>query len=661
MLLEIDESERLAAPLSIEAFHDLVDWWVGSTEPEISPPLVLGWDIHRQWPGDRGFAIWRDLMLTYEAPLFVEHLFGPGDPRRPTTPEQYEAALIDQWAAYERPKHWTDSLIVDVMHDERERGFEPCGDASDRTEAILNDLAAKVGAKRASDQAERNARLERYRQRAQRFFELDDAGYAQWLAAGRPWSDAKKVERWSERRFHEQLGKARVITNNLPPCPVSPPTPLPEHPNLSAQQAVALEDFYACLPAGAFIFTPTREMWPATSVNSRIGPVAVPMKEKPIQASSWLATHRAVEQMTWAPGRPMVISDKLIADGGWIDRAGCSVFNLYRAPTIKPAAGDASPWIEHVQYVFGDEADHIIKWLAHRVQRPEQKINHALVLGGAQGIGKDTLLEPVKQAIGPWNFTEVSPVQMLGRFNGFVKSVILRISEARDLGDVDRYGFYEHMKTLTAAPPDVLRVDEKHLREHAVVNVCGVIVTTNNKDSMHLPPDDRRHFVAWSGRSKEDFKPDYWNALYRWFSGGGTEIAAHYLATIDLSDFDAKAPPPKTPAFWEMVDSSRAPEDAEMADAIDALGKPAAVTLAHVLTRAVPSFGEWLQDRRNRRKIPHRFEECGYVAVRNPSAADGYWVVNGKRAPIYARRELSARDQIAAAEKLTAAGLPVPP
>ena len=69
---------------------------------------------------------------------------------------------------------------------------------------------------------------------------------------------------------------------------------------------------------------------------------------------------------------------------------------------------------------------------AHRVQRPQEKINHALVLGGAQGIGKDTLLEPVKYAVGSWNFREVSPQQAMGRFNGFLKAVILRVSEARD-------------------------------------------------------------------------------------------------------------------------------------------------------------------------------------------------------------------------------------
>jgi Bifunctional DNA primase/polymerase, N-terminal/Family of unknown function (DUF5906) len=338
---------------------------------------------------------------------------------------------------------------------------------------------------------------------------------------GKPFHVRKSVSAMFE-------GVAQLAAEQSPP--LAPDGPLPEHPNLTAHQAVALEDFYGYLPAHTYIFTPTGEMWPASSVNSRVSPVALPMREKPIPAASWLDKNRAVEQMTWAPGKPMVIADKLIADGGWFDRPGCKTFNLYRPPTIKPQAGDATQWIDHVKFVFDDDdARHIIKWFAHRVQHPDQKVNHALVFGGMQGVGKDTLIEPVKQAVGPWNFAEVSPQQMLGRFNPFVKSVILRVSEARDLGDTDRFGFYEHTKAYTAAPPDVLRVDEKHMREHAVLNVCGVIITTNNKDSLHLPADDRRHFVAWSARKKEDFAPHYWTAIYRWFANGGIEIVAHHL------------------------------------------------------------------------------------------------------------------------------------
>lgn len=432
----------------------------------------------------------------------------------------------------------------------------------------------------------------------------------------------------------------------------------------TAGNGVSLHDFYAHMPTHSYIFAPSREFWPGASVNARVAAVplvdrqGVPLlddkgKARFLSASTWLDKNRAVEQMTWAPGEPMVVRDRLITlEGGWIERPGCSCFNLYRAPTV--VLGDptkASPWIEHVRRVYPNEAEHIINWLAHRVQHPEEKINHALVLGGAQGVGKDTIVEPVKIAVGPWNFSEVSPQHVLGRFNGFVKSVILRVSEARDLGEVDRFSFYDHMKTLTAAPPDVLRVDEKHLRECSVANVCGVIITTNHKsDGIYLPPDDRRHFVAWSEATRDDFSADYWSELYRWFASGGTEHVAAYLAKLDLSGFNPKAPPAKTAAFWAIADANRSPEDAELADVLDALGNPNAVTLQKIIARAEQGFADWLRDRKNRRKVPHRMEEGNYVPVRNPSAVSGLWVVGGKRQVVYARKSLSLRDQIYAAQ-----------
>jgi Family of unknown function (DUF5906) len=344
------------------------------------------------------------------------------------------------------------------------------------------------------------------------------------------------------------------------------------------QTSVELADFVAYMPQHSYIFKPTGEMWPASSVNARIPPVDVGEK-KPIAASTWLDANQPVEQMTWAPGEPIEITGRLISDGGWIKRSGCTVFNLYRPPVLVPKPGPVQPWLDHIDKVFPDEAEHIITWLAHRVQKPHEKINHALVLGGLQGIGKDTLLEPVKHAIGPWNFAEVSPQHMLGRFNGFLRSVILRVNEARDLGDVDRFAFYDHMKAYTAAPPDVLRVDEKHVREYAVLNCCGVVITSNHKtDGIYLPADDRRHFVAWSSLSKDDFADDYWRKLYGWYASGGNAFVAEFLASRDLSDFDAKAPPRKTEAFWEIVASARAPEDDELADALDTLGRPDVVT-----------------------------------------------------------------------------------
>jgi len=417
----------------------------------------------------------------------------------------------------------------------------------------------------------------------------------------------------------------------------------------SAEADIRIEDFVAYMPMHSYIFKPTREMWPAASVNARISP--------PIgvdKATLWLDQNAPVEQMTWAPGEPMLITGRLVADGGWIERKGMTCFNLYRSPTIVPGdASKAGPWLDHVHKIYPKDADHIIAWLAHRVQRPAEKINHALVLGGLQGIGKDTLLEPAKRAVGPWNVHEVSPQHMLGRFNGYLKSVILRVNEARDLGDVDRFSFYDHLKAYTATPPDVLRVDEKNLREYSVLNCCGVIITTNHKaDGIYLPADDRRHYVAWSDLTKDDFHSTYWIELWNWYNSGGDRHVAAYLAALDISRFDPKAPPPKTTAFWTIVDASRAPEDGELADVLDRLGNPDATTLMQVQNMASGDFQSWIMDRRNRRQIPYRFEQCRYVPVRNDAADDGLWKIGGRRQVVYAKSTLSLHDRIKAARGL---------
>src|SRR5204862_2731492 len=105
---------------------------------------------------------------------------------------------------------------------------------------------------------------------------------------------------------------------------------------------------------------------------------------------------------------------------------------------------------------------------------------------------------------------------------GFLRSVILRISEARYLGDISRYQFYEHTKTIGAAPPDVLRVDEKNLREYSILNCTGAVITTNHKtDGIYLPPSDRRTYVAWSDRTPADFRPGYFKEIWNWYDAGG--------------------------------------------------------------------------------------------------------------------------------------------
>lgn len=411
-------------------------------------------------------------------------------------------------------------------------------------------------------------------------------------------------------------------------------------------ETATIEDFVAHMAMHNYIYLPTNQSWPGASVNSRLPKQLLYGKQ--ITASAWLDRKRGVQSITWSPGDPKLIMDKVVREeGGWIEKKGDITLNQYTPPVIR--LGDpnkAKKWLDLIRRVFPGDAGHIINFLAQRVQQPGVKINHAMVFGGVPGIGKDTILEGVRHAVGHWNFVEASPKEIMARFNAHVKSVILRVNEARDMGEFNRFDFYESIKQLTASPPETIPCEEKYMKKYSVANVTGVIFTTNHKTGgIHIPEDDRRHFVAWSDIAKKDFPENFWNEMYAWYRGGGWDHVAAYLHTHDISGFDPKAPPPQTEAWHDIVEACKPVEDKEFAMAIDllsdedkdgALRRPQALSISMIKEAANASFRNWLSERKNWRLIPYRLEECGYVPVRHPTMGVNRWVY---RDPSGSRKE----------------------
>jgi hypothetical protein len=182
-----------------------------------------------------------------------------------------------------------------------------------------------------------------------------------------------------------------------------------------------------------------------------------------------------------------------------------------------------------------------------------------------------------------------------------------------------------------------------------------VIFTTNNKENgMYLPPDDRRHFVAWSERVSADFAPGFWHDFWDWYEDGGFSHVGALLRRLDLSRFAPKADPPKTQAFWDIVSANVAPEESGLADVLDWMKRPAAVTVEQILTQPnLPAeLFDWLREPKNRRTMSKHLRGCGYHVTRNPDSEQGLWRINGKRQKIYVRKDLSAEDRIKAVRRL---------
>lgn len=424
--------------------------------------------------------------------------------------------------------------------------------------------------------------------------------------------------------------------------------------------ALKLEDFFAYLPMGRFIHRPTRELWPASSVNSQLNPVDIG-GGKQIPAAQYLMMKRSVSQMTWAPGWPELIEGKRVAQGGLVDDPKCTIYNLYIPPNPQRGnARGAKRYLRHIRKIYPDDWRHIVRWMAHRAQRPGEKINHALIFGGPQGIGKDTLLEPLRHAVGAWNFSEVSPEALMGRFNGYLKSVVMRVSEHKEKSEIDGAAMYERTKTMKAAPPETLSIDEKNIREYAIPNVTGVIQTTNLEDGIYLTADDRRNFVAWSECTRDDFPKEYWDSFWGWYDAGGLADCVALLLELDLCKFNPKAPPPRTAGFKIMLEQHRPLEDSVLANVLEALNKPA-VTIFDITNEAGKDLLEgstlisWLTDRKNRKKVRGRLKNCGYTFVSCPDNRDGLWPFGEQRRAIYAKHKLTTKERLAAAQQLSAA------
>jgi hypothetical protein len=386
---------------------------------------------------------------------------------------------------------------------------------------------------------------------------------------------------------------------------------------------VTVYDFYAFAPKHQCIHIPTGDLWPYPSVDERI-----PTSEGSPKASRWIAQNRSVDQITWAPGGPEVINDWYVIKGGWKHKPGARCFNRYRPPVIFDNIDNIDnieklqqmpmaeleqlviPWRALGRFLWPDEVEEITDYLAFKVQYPGMKINHLLLLAGAQRIGKDLWLVPVRHAVGPWNWGETSPKAIMGTFTSHLECVMLRISESRDRENIDGHDFYERLKPIAATPPETHPVNEKHWPVYQVPNVNGTIVTSNHETGSIIPErGDERIFATWSKRTRADFLKcfgctaeqffvnyGYWyehGSLPGWRNAPhtGIEYVAAYLARRDVSKFDPYKPPRKTPAYWNLFSSNVPPEAAALADLLDDMGKPIAVTLDQVKHMASHGFG----------------------------------------------------------------------
>ena len=275
-----------------------------------------------------------------------------------------------------------------------------------------------------------------------------------------------------------------------------------------------------------------------------------------------------------AKGAVTIVGVTYAAGGDvFVTRDGQQYGNRWRDARPAPMAGDVSRWLTHLERLIpvDFEREHLLNVMAHKVQFPGHKINHAVLMGGTHGSGKDTLFAPFFWAIGGASKTNCSLVKnedLTSQWGYALECEVMEIAELRQSEAKDRRSLENTLKPIIAAPPELLPINRKGLHPYMALNRVLVVAFSNERAAITISTEDRRWFCLWAECEKlpEAEAVGLWN----WYKNrGGFEAVAHYLATRDVSAFNPSAPPPMTEAKAIMTEQGQSMAEAFIVDLIE--------------------------------------------------------------------------------------------
>jgi hypothetical protein len=270
----------------------------------------------------------------------------------------------------------------------------------------------------------------------------------------------------------------------------------------------------------------------------------------------------ALVGVTYAAGDSVIVS-----------RDGDLYGNRWRDARPAYAAGDVTPWLDHCALLVPDkrEREHLYDIMAFKVQYPKIKINHAVLHGGDQGRGKDTMWAPMIWAVcgdSLRNRGLLDGDTMNSQFGYALESEILILNELREPDARERRALANKLKPVIAAPPEMLSINRKGLHPYDMCNRMFVLAFSNDPVPISLDSQDRRWFAVWSHGPR--MSPDVAQALWAWYRSGGFAAVGHWLSLRDVSAFNPSAAPFMTEFKLNLIEQGMSTAESYLVELIRA-------------------------------------------------------------------------------------------
>lgn len=214
-------------------------------------------------------------------------------------------------------------------------------------------------------------------------------------------------------------------------------------------------------------------------------------------------------------------------------------YNLWGGFAVEPVEGTwGCGWEIYRDHLFEDVCGRderifwwMIGWMAHRVQRPWEVPESAVVLIGERGDGKSSVFKILGRLFGRHYMTITNPRQLMGNFNAHLMDKVLVLAdEAVWGGDKTNEGI---LKVMISEDRRVIEIKGKDAFE--VDNCTGYAICSNNDWVVPVGRQERRFLILRTGSGRQG-DLDFWDRMYDTMSvrGGGLARMLHDLSHVDL-------------------------------------------------------------------------------------------------------------------------------
>jgi hypothetical protein len=262
----------------------------------------------------------------------------------------------------------------------------------------------------------------------------------------------------------------------------------------------------------------------------------------------------------WTTDPNAKIYTKIVFDPLYKDKEAFNLFNKFcdfnDEKKLKEVSIDMV--LEHINTICGYETEsfeYLLNYFAHIVQFPAEKVPSAIIMFGEEGIGKNTLLNLIRDVIGKQYYGESSESSdLFGKHAmGMYKKMIFCYDESEKN---DTKAFMSRLKTLTTS--ETLRVEPKYMNAFNVQNYCRLFFPTNAREPFQITKGARR-WVYLKGSDKyikhgTEKAAQYMDKLHKNFKDRNVQYSFYlFLKNRDISQFKPSVVP-KTEGLKQAIE-----------------------------------------------------------------------------------------------------------